>query len=276
MNRLFKLTSLFALLTMLIFVIIASPIAEANQAINGSGVSAVQSRLDTILQRGYILVGTTGDYKPFSYLNPTTGEYEGHDIDAAKKLAADLGVEVRFVKTTWPTLMSDLLEDKFDIAMGGITRTLERQKKANLSHPYLKFGKSPLIRTADKDKFKTLADIDQPNVKIGVNPGGTNEKYVKANIKNAQVIVVQNNLEIPGMVADGRVDVMITDSIEAIRYAKEDQRLYAASRDKPFTKNQMGYLMQRGDQIFADWIDFWMEEMMLKGEFDTLYKKWIE
>lgn len=261
---------------MLIFVIIASPIAEANQAINGSGVSAVQSRLDTILQRGYILVGTTGDYKPFSYLNPTTGEYEGHDIDAAKKLAADLGVEVRFVKTTWPTLMSDLLEDKFDIAMGGITRTLERQKKANLSHPYLKFGKSPLIRTADKDKFKTLADIDQPNVKIGVNPGGTNEKYVKANIKNAQVIVVQNNLEIPGMVADGRVDVMITDSIEAIRYAKEDQRLYAASRDKPFTKNQMGYLMQRGDQIFADWIDFWMEEMMLKGEFDTLYKKWIE
>lgn len=263
--------SLVTVLALMFLAVFSCPVAEAN-----SGTSAVESRLDTILQRGYILVGTTGDYKPFSYLNPTTGQYEGYDIDAAKKLAADLGVEVRFVKTTWPTLMSDLLENKFDIAMGGITRTFERQKKAHLSHGYIKFGKSPLIRTADKARFKSLNDIDQPNVKIGVNPGGTNEKFVRANLKKAQIIVVQNNLEIPGMVADGRVDVMITDSIEAIRYAKDDSRLFAASSDKPFTINKMGYLMQRGDQIFANWIDFWMEEMLLKGDLDNLYKKWIQ
>lgn len=263
--------SLVTVLAVMFLAAFACPLVEAN-----SGNSATQSRLDTILQRGYILVGTTGDYKPFSYLNPATGQYEGHDIDAAKKLAADLGVEVRFVKTTWPTLMSDLLENKFDIAMGGITRTFERQKKAHFSHGYIKFGKSPLIRATDKAKFKTLADIDQPNVKIGVNPGGTNEKFVRANIKNAQIIIVQNNLEIPGMVADGKVDVMITDSIEAIRYAKDDRRLFAASSDKPFTINKMGYLMQRGDQIFANWMDFWMEEMRLKGELNNLYKKWIQ
>ena len=54
-------------------------------------LAAETTRLNTILERGYILVGTTGDYKPFSYLKPSTGAYEGHDIDAAKKLGEALG-----------------------------------------------------------------------------------------------------------------------------------------------------------------------------------------
>lgn len=145
-----------------------------------------------------------------------------------------------------------------------------------MSHPYIKFGKSPLIRAEDKDRFKSLQDIDQPDVKIGLNPGGTNEKFVKANIKNAQIIMVENNLDIPGRVASGEFDVMITDNIEAMLYAKQDSRLYAALSDQPFTINEKGYLMHRGDPIFADWVDLLMEEMTLQGEFDQLQKKWIE
>ena len=71
-----------------------------------------ESRLDEIIARGYIRVGTPGDYKPFTYLHPKTKQYEGYDIDVMKELAKDLGVEVRFVETSWPTLMSDLLTDK--------------------------------------------------------------------------------------------------------------------------------------------------------------------
>ena len=92
-------------------------------------LAAKKSRLDVILERGYILVGTTGDYKPFSYLNPQTGDYEGHDIDAAKMLAAAMGVEVIFVQTTWKTLVEGVLKGRYDVAMCGITRTLSRQKQ---------------------------------------------------------------------------------------------------------------------------------------------------
>src|SRR5690625_4407321 len=100
------------------------------------------SRLNEIIEEGVIRVGTTGDYKPFTYLDPDTGEFEGSDIDAAKLLAEELDVEVEFVETSWPTLMDDLLAGKFDIGMGGITRTLERQKTAHMSKPYLDFGKA--------------------------------------------------------------------------------------------------------------------------------------
>ncbi|BAQ11139.1 cyclohexadienyl dehydratase [Bacillus sp. OxB-1] len=234
--------------------------------------SLSESRLDRIIDQGVIRVGTPGDYQPFTYLNPETKQYEGYDIEAAKSLAKELGVEVEFVETTWPTLMEDLLADKFDIAMGGITRNMGRQIQAQFSHGYIPFGKSPLIRAEDKEKFTSLEAINQPDVTIGVNPGGTNQKFVNAHMTNANVIVVQNNLDIPGKVASGEVDVMITDSIEAIHYARENDVLYAALTEDPWEPSQFGYLMQQGDQKFLNTVNFWMEEMELKGVFEELRK----
>lgn len=235
-----------------------------------------ESRLDAIIERGYILIGTPGDYKPFTYLNPKTGQYEGYDIDAMKEFAKSLGVEARFVQTSWSTLMDDLLANKFDIAVGGVTRNTDRQKKAYLSQGYIQFGKAPLIRAENKDKYKTIEDINKPDVRIGVNPGGTNEKFVREHLKNANVTVVQNNLDIPGLVANDTYDVMITDTLEALIYAKADSRLYAALADNPFTKSEKGYMIPRGDFIFASYLNLWMDEMKLQGKFDELYNKWIK
>lgn len=78
---------------------------------------------------------------------------------------------------------------------------MARQVQAQFTHGYIPFGKSPLIREEDQDRFKSLEDIDQDEVKIGVNPGGTNQKFVDTHIKQAQVTVVENNLEIPRKVA---------------------------------------------------------------------------
>ncbi len=235
----------------------------------------MQSRLDYIQKKGVIRVGTTGDYKPFTYYNEETKQYEGYDIEAAKLMARDLGVDIKFVRTSWPTLMTDLLDNKFDLAVGGISRNTERQKEAHFTQPYLNDGKAPLIRKEDQERFKSLKDIDHPDVTIGVNPGGTNQKFVDANIKQAKVVVVNNNLDIPPMVARGEVDVMITDSVEAIYYAGQDSRLYAALTDNTFTKSQKGYLMHQNDDVFQNWVNLWMDEMELQGEFDLLKSEWI-
>nr|WP_246625099.1 transporter substrate-binding domain-containing protein [Fictibacillus nanhaiensis] len=218
------------------------------------------SKLDSILQKGIIRIGTTGDYKPFTYYNPETNCFEGYDIVMGKKIAKDLGVEVRFVPTSWTDLMNDLMADRFDIAMGGISRNLDRQKRAHLTAPYFSDGKTPLIRREDKDRFNSLQDIDRPEVTIGLNPGGTNEKYVKAHINNAVIKMVPHNLDIPQKVASKEVDVMITDSIEALYYEKQNPVLYAAMVDKPFIKSQKVYMIPRGDLDFQNWITLWMEE----------------
>src|SRR5690625_2585374 len=88
----------------------------------------VSSHLDQVLEQGYVRVCTTGDYKPFTYLNPETGKFQGIDIDMARDLAAALGVEARFVQTSWSTLMTDFTAGKCEIAVGGISINLERQQ----------------------------------------------------------------------------------------------------------------------------------------------------
>lgn len=260
--------------------VLPSAIAQGQQSPLGqilSGVVQPQpiSRLDQIIQRGVLRVGTTGDYKPFSYLNPTTNQYEGHDIDAAALLAESLGVRIEFVKTTWPTLLKDLQDNQFDIAMTGITRTLARQKVAALSHPYINVGKSPLIRAADRNRFKTLADIDQPGVKIGVNPGGTNQRFVDANIKKATVVVIEKNLSIPEKIVAREVDVMITDNVEAMLVAKQDTRLFAVEPENTYTKDDFGYLVPRDEHAWFNYVNLWVDLAKLKGDFARLQQKWI-
>lgn len=238
--------------------------------------TSTESQLATIVERGVLRVGTTGDYKPFTYLNADTGEFEGSDIDAATLLAGELGGEVEFVETSWPTLLEDLLANKFDIAMGGITRTLERQKVAHMSKPYLDFGKAAIIRKEDKDRFTSVETMNQPDVKVGVNPGGTNEQYVREYLTKTDVTVVENNLDIPGMVADGTFDVMISENLEALLFAKEDDRLYATFVDKPLTKSQMGYMMRQGETEWHNFVDLWVDEMLLNDTFKELEEKWMQ
>ena len=250
-------------LWMLLFFVAAAPAADV-------------SLLDTIAEKGYINVGTTGDYKPFSYLNPETNKFEGHDIDAAMKLGEALGVEVRFVQTTWKTLVDGILEGKYDVAMCGITRTLARQKQVALTAPYINVGKSPLIRKADEMRFRTLSDIDQEAVKIGVNPGGTNEKFVRANIKHAEIVVIPKNLDIPQKIIEGEIDVMITDNVEAMLVAGKHEELIAVSPADTFTKDDFGYMLPRNDFAFINWMNLWVHQMHAKGEFQALKAKWIE
>ena len=87
------------------------------------GVSTVSaaagSSLNKVLDSGTLRVGTTGDFNPMSFKDPETRKYKGHQIDAAKQLAADMGVEVEFVPTDWKTLINGIVADKYDIVMTG-------------------------------------------------------------------------------------------------------------------------------------------------------------
>ena len=231
--------------------------------------------LDRIVARGYILVGTCGDYKPFTYLNPDTKAFSGIDIDMANALGKALGVETRFVKTTWPTLMNDLHEGKFDIGMGGISINLVRQKTGFFSIPYLTGGKTAITRKENVDKFRTLEQIDQPGVRVIVNPGGTNERFVRAHIKKAEIIVYNDNVTIFDQIVQGKADLMITDAVEALLQQKLHPQLAAVHPDKPFTYSEKGYLMPR-DIVLKAFVDQWLHLTLRGGTFQKIYDNWLK
>ncbi len=244
--------------------------------VGGFMPTAEAGKLQDVQARGTLLVGSTGDYKPMSYLNKETGKYEGFDCEVAELLAQSLGVKVQYVPTTWKTLSADTMSGKFDIAISGITRTFARAKDMDMSNGYLLFGKTILCRKGDAKKFTSEADLNKKSVRVMVNPGGTNEKFALSNLPDCTLLVHPQNAEIPGLIAEGKADVMITETMEARRYVRDDSRLAAPLIDNPFTKNQFGILMAKGDQEWLNYVNFFMEEKEMDGTLDKLENQYIK
>jgi cyclohexadienyl dehydratase len=237
---------------------------------------AAASRLDDIIKRGTLRVGMTGDYLPFTFLDKTNSKFRGFDVDMAEALGKALGVKVEYVPTAWPQLMKDFEADNFDIAMGGISITLDRQKKGIFSTPIMREGKTPIARCADADKYQTIADIDKSGTRVIVNPGGTNERFARANVKNAEIRVFGDNVAIFDEIAKGNADLMMTDSSET-RYQQKLHAgvLCAVHPEKPFDFAEKAYWMQR-DVALKAFVDQWLHIATEDGSFKRIYAAWFE
>jgi cyclohexadienyl dehydratase len=247
------------------FFVLAAP-AQAQQS----------SRLDEIMKRGTLRVGMTGDYLPFGYFDPATAKFRGFDVDMAEALGKALGVGIEYVHTAWPQLMKDFEAGNFDVAMGGVSITLDRQKKGMFSTPIMREGKTPIARCADKDRFQTIADIDRPGTRVIVNTGGTNERFARANLRNAEIKIYNDNVTIFDQIAEGNADLMITDASET-RY---QQRLHpgvlcAVHPERPFDFAEKAYWLQR-DPALKAFVDQWLHIATEDGSFNKIYAAWFE
>jgi cyclohexadienyl dehydratase len=234
------------------------------------------SRLDDIVKRGALRIGMTGDYLPFTYLDKATAKFRGFDVDMAETLGKALGVRVEYVQTAWPRLMQDFEADKFDIAMGGISITPDRQQHGIFSAPVMRDGKTPIARCADKSKYETIADIDKPGTRVIVNPGGTNERFARANLKSAEIKTYSDNVTIFDEIAKGNADLMITDSSET-RYQQKLHPgvLCAVHPEKPFDVAEKAYWLRR-DAALAAFVDRWLQTVRDDGRFKQIYTAWFE
>jgi len=245
-----------------VVVVLMTPQAHAQQD---------ASRLDEIEKRGTLRVGMTGDYLPFTYLDKEISKFRGFDVDMAEALGKALGVKVEFVQTAWPRLMKDFEADNFDIAMGGVSITLDRQKKGMFSTPIMREGKTPIARCTDRGKYETIADIDRPGTRVIVNPGGTNERFARANVKSAEIRVYGDNVTIFDEIAKGNADLMMTDSSET-RYQQKLHPgvLCAVHPEKPFDFAEKAYWLQR-DVTLKAFVDQWLHLAMEDGSFAKIY-----
>jgi cyclohexadienyl dehydratase len=224
-------------------------------------------RLEQILDSGVLRIGTTFDYPPFTFLagdNPA-----GIDVELGRDLAASLGVQARFVSTSWPDLMADLRSGAFDVAMSGVSRDLMRQREGYFSAPYHAGGKTPIVRCAEVDRFDSLEAIDQPGVRVIVNPGGTNERFARERLKAATVIVHPDNRRVFAELVAGRADVMITDRIEVSLQSARNPEL-CSSMTRNLTTQDKGFLMPK-DAALKAYVDLWLEQRLADGTVERLF-----
>lgn len=239
-----------------------------------AGGASAQSNLDKVLQQKVLTVCTTGDYKPYTFLKED-GSYEGIDIAMAESLANSLGAKVQWVKTTWKTLMPDFVSGKCDIAMGGISVTLKRQQQAFFAEQLGTDGKIPLVRCSDVKKYRTIAQINQPAVRLIEPAGGTNEAFVHAYLPNAKLTLSHDNMGIFQQLVDHKADVMITDASEALYQQKRYPQLCAVDPEKPMQYGEKAYMLPRDDMSWKLYVDQWLHLSKATGEYQKILDHWL-
>jgi cyclohexadienyl dehydratase len=233
-----------------------------------------QDRLDRIRNTKTLRVGTTGDYNPFSILDPVSKRYRGLDIDLANDLAATLQVKLKLVPTSWPSLSNDIAADQFDVAMSGITHTPDRDRVAFFSKGYYPGGKTGLGRCSDKDRFDSLDKIDLPSVTVVVNAGGTNEKYVKEHIHKAKVVVQSDNNSCFTSLIRKQADVMITDAIEVRLQTRLHPDLCATMPGRTLNETEIAVMMVP-DEALKQYVDAWLKGVERKRFVEETLNKYV-
>jgi len=238
----------------IVFVIMfASPLAAQ---------SPTPDRLQHILESGTLRVGTTMDTPVFS-MRASSGQLEGFDMDALATLAPALGVKINYVKMTFGSMLGDLAADKFDIAMSGMGRTFDRARTATFSKPYMRYGKLMAVRNMDKDRFKSVSELDKPGIKIAYNRGGLNETFAKNMFKQATPTGFDSNASATAALIDGNVDAQV------------DARIAVMDPANVFNPVYVAILLHREDQTLLNYLNIWIDQIEMDGTLGKIRGKWL-
>ena len=124
-------------------------------------------------------------------------------------------------------------------------------------------------------RFQTVADIDQPGVTVIENPGGSNERFARANFTKAKIVIFPDNTTIFDEILKGNADLMIAESVEVIVQQKLRPGLCAVNPEKPLQYGEMAWLLPRGDVVFKAWVDQWLHLAKASGEYDRVVGRWL-
>ncbi|MFN4063466.1 transporter substrate-binding domain-containing protein [Azoarcus communis] len=168
------------------------------------------NRIERIQREARLKVCIWPDYYGISLRDPRTLELKGIDIDLAQALAADLGVAVEFVDSSFARLIDDVSGNRCDIAMFAIGITPERSSRLRFTSPHLA-SDIYAITTRSNRKIKSWDDIDQPGIVVAVAKGTLHEPVMRGKLRHAQLAVLSSPHAREQEVESGRADVFMTD-----------------------------------------------------------------
>jgi len=252
---------------------ITTLISAAALAFSTGVIAQEQSILNKILDSGVLKVGTTGDFNPMSFKDPETKEYKGHQVDAAKQLAADMGVELEFVPAEWKTLINGVVAGKYHVVMTGTSMTVSRAKAAGYTIPWGRTGYLPLAQADQADRFKTWDDLNKPDVTIGYNLGTSFADFVKTNLPNAKVKEVESPARDWQELLAGRVDVTISSILEAGTLSTTHESLVIPFQDVA-NSLPLSFIAPQADHVWLGFLNNWMRMKIESGYFNQLNETW--
>jgi polar amino acid transport system substrate-binding protein len=284
-------------LLMGVLALVAAGCGEDTPPADGSatpaGEEAVCSTYDTsagdllaeICSKGEIRVSTDPAYPPQSELNPETGSYEGFDIDVANEIADRLGVKVGWETPDWEVLTAGSWNDRWDMSVGSMTPTNDRQEVLNFTEPY---SYVPAVVVVPEDSTVSDVTTDLDGKKIGVCADCTYQFFLEKSleISGFEFDFVIDDATVTGYDTDttalqdlalGRLDAVMTSITTAEAFAKDNPVKIAGD---PLFGEPLAIAFDKSSEVdgasLQEAVDGIVADMHADGTLSELSKKWYD
>lgn len=237
-------------------------------------MAAAESVIDEVLDRGTLRVGLSS-FIPWA-MRDKNGEFIGFEVDVAKEVAKDMGVELEIVPTAWDGIIPALLAKKFDVIISGMFITPARNLQINFTLPYDESGLGIVANRQLAAGFDSIDDFNRSDVTFALRRGTYPVTYVKENLPEAQIAQFDDDASARQAIVNGQAHAWIASEPEPqFSELAHPQVLFRPVTER-LTRNQQGMGLRKGD---ADALNFFNNWIMLKKESGWLqarHRYWFE
>ncbi len=232
-----------------------------------SGTASADLLAD-IQKRGVMKVGMS-TFVPWA-MRDKDGNLIGFEIDVATKVAEDMGVEVEFVPTAWSGIIPALIAKKFDVIIGGMSITPQRNLTVNFTVPYAHSGQQMAANKSLAGSFSKLDDFNATDVTISCRRGATPCNVAQKMFPKATLRRFDDDAQAFQEVVNGNAHATISSAPKPRFWSdKYSQQVFLPFGGENLTKGDEAFALRKGDpdalNFFSNWIlvntsNGWLEE----------------
>ena len=236
--------------------------------------AAQDGTIDQIIKRGQLNVGMA-TFVPWAMRNKK-GELIGFEIDVAKELAKDLGVEANFVPTAWDGIIPALIAGKFDVIIGGLTVTPVRNLTVNFTEAYAHSGMRIVVNTKLAQGRSKIEDYNDSDVTFTARRGSTAAQYTRKAFPKAQLRMFDEDGQSFLEMVNGRsTAVMAYDPNPAIWVSRYPDVLSTPIAER-YNLGSEAFAVRKGEpdtlNVFNNWIRLRWQDGFLQARSDYWFR----
>ena len=257
MNKVKKV--LMAMFSLLMF-----PLLFACSNSQSQGVEAIKAK-------GKLVVALNPEFAPFEYQKLVDGKNQivGSDVELAKAIAKELGVEVEFSPMSFDNVLASLDSGKADLAISGVSKTEERSQVYDFSIPYYTSKNKVIVRKSELTNYQSVKDLAQK--KVGAQKGSIQETLVKETLQNSSLVSLPKNGNLITDLKSGQLDALIFEEPVAKGFVENNPDLAIAEFDVDNDKeDSYAVAMKKDSKELKDAVDKTIQKLKDSGELDKL------
>lgn len=219
-------------------------------------------------------VGSLTVYPPFEYLDSSTGEYEGFDMDLIREVGKREGFKIEIVSMSLDGLVPALMSGNIDAAVSALTITPERSARVDFTKPYLNAGLTVMTTKENASAIQSLKDLEGKTLCAEIGSSGA---LVMKRIPGAKIRTFNSAADAFLELNKGGCYAMLNDGPVNRYFLKQraSKHMNLTSLDFVVSDDFYGFAVQKGNKALLERLNKSLDEIKADGTFDRIYEKWF-